>query len=155
MVKRIDKLQPVVGRDVQESFYTLSATHQPITDAQFTAALETTFKQLHSRSMKKVLLGDTFLIPIPNECLAAVPTNIQKCSLASNNATYAAQRAAGASAAKASKVSYVNVIPWTCSAVCTAVIGNMVVYYNGGHVSTTYATYLSGVLKAALASSMR
>ena len=154
MIKRIDKLNPSLVV-MSEAFYTLNASDQPITYAEFTAALETTFKQLHSRSMKKIVLGDTYLIPIPDQCLAAFPTSIQKCSLPENNANYTAQRASEQSAARASNVPYVNVIPWTCSTECTAVIGNMVVYYSGAHLSSTYATYLSGVLKTALKSSMR
>jgi hypothetical protein len=155
MIKRIDKLNPSLVV-MSESFYTLDANDKPISDAQFTAALETTFKQLHSRRMKKVLLGDTFLTQAsPPQCLAAYPTSVQNCSLAENNAAYNGQRASEQKAAKADKVPYVNVIPWTCSSVCTAVIGNMVVYYSGGHLTTTYATYLSGVLGASLKSSMR
>lgn len=154
MIKRIDKLNPSLVV-MSESFYPLNASDQPITDAEFTAALKTTLKQLHSRSMKKVVLGDTYLIPIPDQCLAASTTSVQTCSLPEDNATYTAQRESEQVAAKASKVTYINVIPWTCSKVCTVVIGNMIVYYSGGHLSTTYATYLSGVLRAALKDSMR
>ena len=154
MIKRINKRNPSLVV-MSESFYSLNASDQPITGPEFTAALETTYNQLHSRSMKKVELGDTFLIPIPDQCLAAVPTSIQKCSLPEGNATYTAHRASEQAAAKALHVPYVNVIPWICSAVCTTVIGNMIVYYSGGHLSSTYATYLSGVLRAALKSSMR
>ena len=46
-------------------------------------------------------------------------------------------------------------IPWTCSAVCTAVIGNMIVYYSGGHLTTTYVSYLTGVLGTSLKTLMR
>lgn len=155
MVTRIDKLNPSLVV-MSEAFYALNASDQPITDAQFTAALKTTFKQLHSRAMKKVLLGDTFLLgAFPDQCLAAFLTSIQKCSKQEVNATFTAQRASSQAAATSSNVPYVNVIPWTCSAVCTTVIGNMIVYYSGGHLSTTYVTYLSGVLRTALKHSMR
>ena len=46
---------------------------------------------------------------------------------------------------------FVNVIPWMCSAVCTPIIGNMLVYENQYHITKTYATYLSGALESALA----
>jgi hypothetical protein len=47
--------------------------------------------------------------------------------------------------------SYIDVMPWFCSTVCTDVVGNMAVYSGGGHISATYATFLSGVLRSALA----
>ena len=37
-----------------------------------------------------------------------------------------------------------------CSAVCTPIIGNMLVYENQYHITETYATYLSGALQNAL-----
>lgn len=155
MIKRIDKLNPSLVV-MSESFYALNAQDKTITDAQFTAGLETTLKQLRSRRMKKVILGDTILTQdSPPQCLAADSTSIQKCSVPTWNSTLTAQRAAELTAAKAEKVMYVNVIPWTCSAVCTAVIGNMIVYYSGGHLTTTYASYLTGVLGTSLKTLMR
>jgi hypothetical protein len=154
MIKRIDKLNPSLVV-MSEAYYTLNANDQPITDAQFTTALESTFTQLHSRSMKKVLLGQTFFIPLPNECLAANTSAVQKCSEPEDNSVFAAQRASEVAATKADKVSYVNVMPWTCSSECTAVIGNMIVYWSGGHLTTVYATYLTNVLHASIKSLMR
>ena len=56
--------------------------------------------------------------------------------------------------AKQAGVQYIDVFPWFCSAVCTAVIGNMVVYGWDWHITATYATYLSGALQAALQPAM-
>jgi hypothetical protein len=154
MIKRINKLNPSLVV-LSESFYMLNSEDKPISDAQFKTGVETTLKQLHSKKMKKVVLGDTILTDAsPPQCLAAYTTSVQACSVPEDNTLDTAQRAAEETATKAEKVPYVDVIPWTCSTECTAVIGNMIVYYSGGHLTTTYATYLSGVLETALKSSM-
>ncbi len=154
MITRIDALHPRLVV-MSESFYVLNANDQTITDPEWTAALESSLTSLHATGMKKVLIGDTFLLPEPVACLSAYPTAVQTCSKPESNTTYTAQRAAEQKAAAAKKVVYVNEIPWTCSATCTAVIGDYVVYNSAGHLTATYATYLSGVLKLALKSSMR
>ena len=153
MIARIDKLNPALVV-MSEGFFTLDASHAAITDAQWTAALERSLAALHSPSMKKVLIGNTILVPNPIACLAASPGAIQTCSKPEANATYTAQRAAEKTAAKAESVPYIDEIPWTCSSVCTVVIGRMVAYNSAGHLSATYAAYLAGVLRAALRPSM-
>ena len=154
MLVRIDALHPSLVI-VSESFYTLDADDQPITDAEWTTALEASFADLHGAGMKKVLIGDTYLVPDPITCLSAYPHAVQTCSRNWVTATYTAQRAADQKAAAEAKVVYVDEIPWTCSARCTVVVGHMIVYSSTGHLTTTYADYLSDVLKLALKGSMR
>ena len=85
----------------------------------------------------------------PN-CLAAHLSNIQACSssrlLTLGLTTQPMERAAAAQTG----AYYLDVNPWFCSALCTVVIGNMNVYVSDGHVSATYATYLSGALQGEL-----
>ena len=45
---------------------------------------------------------------------------------------------------------FVNVTPWFCSSVCTAVIGNFQVYLNQQHVMGPYPAFLAGVMADAL-----
>lgn len=149
MIARINKLDPSLVI-MSEGFYTLNADDQPITDAQWTTALETSLSQLDAKGMKKVLIGNTFLVPDPVACLAGYPKAVQTCSRAEDDSTQAAQRAAEQAATTEQGVPYINEIPWECSATCTVVIGNMIVYNSAGHISATYADYLSGVLKAAM-----
>jgi hypothetical protein len=99
--------------------------------------------------------------------VAAYSSSIQKCSIAASNAADAPQRASEQTAARAKGVRYIDVVPWTCSAECTVVIGNapmpgtatgtlnMGVHYSSGHLSETYDLYLTGVLKAALAPALK
>ena len=74
--------------------------------------------------------------------------------MSATNPTLSAERQSERSAATAAGVRYVNVIPWTCSTVCTDIIGNMIVYYSAGHLTRTYSTYLSVVLSGALKPSL-
>lgn len=104
--------------------------------------------------MKKVLIGNTMMIPNPIECLASNTSAIQSCSVPEDNEVAIQQREAEKKAAAASKVDYIDEIPWTCSMTCTVVIGSYIAYTSAGHLSNTYAMYLRGVLKAALKSSM-
>lgn len=157
MIQRIDALDPKLIV-MSESFYPLNGDDQTITDAAWTTDLESTFAQLDSPHTAKVLIGDTVLIPNPIPCLAANTSDVQHCSVVSTSpawknqwAQWAGQRAADQSAAAHSGVTYVNELPWECSATCSVVIGKFIAYDSSGHLSNTYALYLSGVLAAALA----
>jgi hypothetical protein len=154
MIRRIDQLDPALVV-VSEGHYTLDANDQTITDPEWASALETSLDALHANRLRKVLIGQSFLIPNPLACLAANPTAIQVCSRPEATPTFAAELADDRAATTASKVTYINEVPWTCSATCTVVIGSMIAYNSAGHLSTTYATYLTDVLRGALKHSMR
>jgi hypothetical protein len=109
----------------------------------------------------KVILGPTpqlGKVPYPTmsavECLAAHEDDVQACS--SRRATMSPYLYGDTdrAVAKQAGVQYIDVFPWFCSSVCTAVIGNMVVYGHSNHLTTTYAAYLSGALQAALQPAM-
>jgi hypothetical protein len=153
MIARVNALDPSLVV-LAESYYYLDGQDKAITIPAWTTALESSLGALHSRRMHKVLIGDTIAVPNPDTCLATFPTSVQSCSVPEANAQYAAQRAADLAAARSAGVRYVDEIPWTCSAVCTAVVGNMLVYNSTGHLSATYATYLTRVLSLALKPSM-
>lgn len=151
IIKRINKLNPSL-LIMSEEFATQGSAKQAISTSEWTSALETTFSMLKTK-IKKVLIGSTIASGpylYPADCLAAYPTAIQRCSTSAANATLAAERSSEQAAASAAGVRYVSAVPWTCSTVCTDVIGNMIVYYSAGHLTSTYSTYLSGVLAAAL-----
>jgi SGNH domain (fused to AT3 domains) len=149
MIERIDKLNPNLVI-MAEKFVPLDAKRQAISDTKWEAALEKSLAALHSPSMKKVLIGNTMQIENMFTCLAANPSNIQRCSVPEDNASTIGQRAAEVTAATAEKVHYINEIPWLCSTTCTVVIGHFIAYDSPGHLSNTYALYLEGVLKQAL-----
>jgi hypothetical protein len=45
---------------------------------------------------------------------------------------------------------YIETTPWFCSAICTAVVKNYVVYLDQFHVTGTYAKYLTNAMAEAL-----
>lgn len=155
MIARINHLKPSLVL-MSEGFAAEGASKHAITTTEWTSGLATTFARL-SPKLKKVLIGNTIAsgpIMYPSACLAAYPTDIQRCSVSASDAALAAERQSEQVAATADGVRYVSVIPWTCSTVCTDVIGNMIAYYSAGHLTATYANYLSGVLTGALKPSM-
>ena len=154
VIARLKKLAPSLVL-MSEEFATLGANKEAISTSQWTGALEKTFSMLGSKP-KKVLIGSTIAGPYayPSACLASSPTNIQRCSYSATSATPAAELGSEQLAAAAAKVRYVSVLPWTCSSVCTDVIGSMIAYYSAGHLSATYSSYLSLVLSAAVKTSM-
>ena len=123
----------------------------PISAMTWQSGLEHTIATIKSKSTKVAVIGDitTFSAILP-DCLAAYPSQIQRCSAADPNPKETNHFAAEAAAAKATGVLYINPHPWLCTAVCSPVIGNMVAYYNDNHVSATYAAFLSTVWLHAL-----
>jgi hypothetical protein len=151
MIARINKLDPSMVI-MSEDFYSLGYNKKRITTSAWTRALEATIKKLRP-NIQKVLLGNT--IPVgydfPSSCLASNTTNVQKCSVPEHNSGLAGERNAEKKAIAAEQNStYIDVIAFTCSTVCTDVIGSYVVYYANQHLTATYDYYLSGVLGADL-----
>jgi hypothetical protein len=153
-LRRIDRLDPSLVV-VSEGYYTLDAQHELITGAEWTTALETSLRALHGKHLRKVVIGQSFVLPDPVACVAAHPSAIQLCSRPEATTSFTAELAADRAATTATKVRYIDEVPWTCSATCTVVIGTMIAYNSAGHLSTTYATYLTTVLGRALAPVLR
>jgi len=139
---------------------------RPLTPQAWTTGLDQTLAQIDSPGTHKVILGDIpYLIPGPSantgysvsnppDCLAAHESNIRECSVPLSQAELANYHDAEATAAQNGGAQYIDVIPWFCSSVCTAVIGNMTVYENIQHITATYSRYLSGTLQASLESEL-
>jgi hypothetical protein len=140
---------------MSEEYAAEGSNQQPIATSRWTSALKNTLRSIDSH-IKKVLIGDTIdLAPpmggaTPLTCLAAHPNDVQACSTSEGNPAYAAERKSEMTAASAEKAKYVDVIPWSCSDVCTAIIGSVIVYYSEGHFTATYDAYLTTVLNQAL-----
>jgi SGNH domain (fused to AT3 domains) len=163
MITTINKLNPALVV-MSEAFTSQAATgggaNGTITNAQWQAGLLKTLKALHATGAHKVLLGSTVSSGAmfnPTACLAAYPTQVQKCTIP-DTAAQQSQRAAEVAAAKSAKVFYVDVLPWLCTSsptMCAPIIGDAtlgykVVYYSTGHVTETYALFLATVLHNAL-----
>jgi hypothetical protein len=119
--------------------------------AQWTAGLVKTLKLVTPKRTRKVVLGDIpYLGRSAPECLAANVVNVQACSAPASSAVKTDRLRAEQIAAKRTGARYIAVAPWFCSATCTAVVGNVVVYFDAYHASRTYTEFVSGALQAAL-----
>jgi len=146
---------------VLTSFVAPSVSVPPLSPSQWTTGLETSLNRITSPGTKKVVLGDMpyliaggtnlgFSTVAPANCVAAHESNVQACSVPATQAVLTTFHDAEVQASLTSDAQYVDVIPWLCSTVCSPIVKNMFVYENTEHITTTYATYLSGVLQASL-----
>jgi SGNH domain (fused to AT3 domains) len=86
----------------------------------------------------------------PTLCLSKNPSAIQKCDYRPT-AYQLADNAAVRHAAEHNGAGYINEAAWLCAAKCPAVIGGIPPYtIDGFHIQSSYATYLTGVMWAAL-----
>ena len=106
---------------------------------------------LQAISGPKIVIGDiTQMSYDPSLCLAAFPTDVQKCTAPNPNVKWPTLQSAEVAATKALGVPYIDPRPWLCTKVCSPVIGRFLVYWSSNHVTTQYAAYLSKVMGAAL-----
>jgi peptidoglycan/LPS O-acetylase OafA/YrhL len=85
----------------------------------------------------------------PAQCLDANPDDVQACSAPTAKSLNPYGKAEE-QAVQSVGGHYVDVIPWFCSAICTAVIGNYQIYLDQAHLMGSYAILLGGVLTQAL-----
>lgn len=152
MISRIKRLHPTLVLLSDRTSDIPGAGNKPTTFEEWRTGLEKTITELKTTSTRVAVVGDiTVFSPLVlPECLAAFPTSVQTCSVNNPNGKTRQQFAAERAAAKAKRVQYIDPRSWLCTTVCSAVIGNMVAYFDTFHVSATYAEYLSGVWATAL-----
>jgi SGNH domain-containing protein len=122
-----------------------------VTPGQWQGGMTATLTALTAVASRVIVLGDTPVLDRnAPDCLAAHASDITACFTSATKATARVWNGADEAAAKATGAGYVSVLPWLCSAVCTPVIGNILVYRNQFHITGTYARMLSGVLQDAL-----
>jgi hypothetical protein len=117
---------------------------------QWQAGLGRTLTTVRPRAGRLVVLGDTPVLDAGPECLANHARNVSACSTPRPEATARVWHRAEETAARRAGAHYISVLPWLCSAVCTPVISNVVVYRNRFQLTAGYARLLSGVLDEAL-----
>lgn len=151
-IGRINEMSPdaVILASCNGCDYMVDDDGELFTREDWGAGLEETLRRITPAQTQKVVLGD-----IPRwwgtlDCLAVNQNDVQACAKPARTVIGVTYNDAERMAAAAAGVPFVDVTPWFCSAVCTAVIGNMVAYTNDYHVTATYADYLTGTLEAVL-----
>ncbi|MBW6432477.1 acyltransferase [Actinoplanes hulinensis] len=110
------------------------------------------FGAIKHRRTRLVMIKDT---PSPGrnapECLAANSKNITACVQPVGKAVaYPERQALVDRAAKAGRVTVIDPVPWFCTDVCPAVVGNLLSWRDDNHISTKYATMVTPLLAARL-----
>jgi hypothetical protein len=122
-------------------------------------ALIKTLKMITIPDSRKVIVATIpapFIGNPPNyvtgpDCLAAHLDDVQLCSATRDVAIGWTNQPEERAAAADVGAHYIDINQWFCAGdVCPAVIGKMNVYVHDGHLSATYASYLSGALQAEL-----
>jgi peptidoglycan/LPS O-acetylase OafA/YrhL len=122
--------------------------HGPV-DAAFEAAWMTTVQGIRSTGARIVVIQDT---PDPRghsvpDCISANPLNIRRCDLPVAQSIHAARVAATTAPLREAGVQVIDPAPWFCTdTTCPAVIGNILAYRDGSHISASYMKLLAPVL---------
>lgn len=151
-ISRINEMSPgvVILASCNGCEYMVDSGGQELTRAAWADGLQRTLDRITPVGTRKVVLGDIPRWRGALDCLAVDGSDVQACSKELRPVTDATYNDVEQDVATRAGVPYVDVTSWFCTSVCTAVIGNMVVYSNDYHVTATYATYLSGALQEAL-----
>jgi hypothetical protein len=149
-IKEINKLKPVAVVMAERT------TDYSYTSSQWQAGMTTTLKALAPSKAHLAVIGDIQPFGAPYapsvlQCLAAYPTNVQKCAQANPNGKQPVKDAADKNAILKAGGTYIDPTSWLCTTkTCSPVIGNFIPYWDNYHISVTYAQYLSTVVGDAL-----
>jgi peptidoglycan/LPS O-acetylase OafA/YrhL len=152
-VARIARLKPalvVIG----SSFNYRPVTPEADPAAQWTAAWDRTFAQVGAGGARIAAIADTpYMSGSVPQCLAA-PANerhIGNCTRGLGTVLRGPeQRRAFLAYAGSGRATIIDPITWFCTAVCPAVVGNVLVYRDSNHMTTTYSAALAPLLGAKL-----
>ena len=134
----------------------LTINDQPIPSgerlADWSPALERTLRDVASRAKHVLLIGDT---PRshgdPPACVSGRMANALACATPAQEATDAARLQADAASARKAGVAFLDPTAWLCpSQPCPAVIGGVLVFRDGDHMTATFAAALAPYLAAVL-----
>ena len=147
---RIAAIRPELVVVADGSFAQRRGAGVPVTPAAWQAGLTHTLRVLRRAARNVLVLGDLpVLAESAPECLAA-RRDVMSCSTSLRRATERVWHDADAAAARTTGAGYLSVLPWLCTALCTPVIGDVVVYRHRFQLTGTYARLLNGVLEEAL-----
>ncbi len=155
-IKKIQSKKPTLVLLAERTSYILSGPNTLVTDAEFRAGLTTSMTEIKRSGAKVLMLGDNppFANYLdPTGCVAQHPKAVQQCSapLRTSAPLWRDRHRAEASVAAANGVTFFDSTKWICGKKsCSPIIGNMVVYRDWSHISTTYSAYLSDVIGEAM-----
>ena len=152
-VGRIDTLRPDLVVVASDTNYPGMLDGHPANPEQlWSDAWRKLLARLRADARHVVLLGDTpTLSTDPLDCLGTHGSDIAACNEpAATVLRDPAWRAEVTDAARRSGVPVVDPTPWLCGRDCPLIVGNLLVYRDTNHLTSTYAEMLSPLLGARL-----
>jgi len=124
--------------------------------AIFTAGMNRTLAQLKSSGAKVILMSDTpALDKDPLVCLSAHPKSTLACATPVGDAISNSWIAVESQIAAHNSIPLIQPQLWVCpTSPCPVVIGNLLTYFDTGHMTATFSQALAGRLKTALSSAL-
>lgn len=131
----------------------LSAANQlPIWQKDWRDGLQTTINELRRIGAEPVLFADT---PYPGRdvptCLSSNINSVQSCTLAVSKSFREDIAEVRTDLSVENNVALLQTQDWFCTrAVCPTIVGNILVYRDDNHVTTTYAEFLAPLMGSTL-----
>ena len=151
----INSLKPSLVVVSQDSLYQTPANAKGVsgyfTPKVWQASVTHLFNAMKIPDQDKVFLGNIpMLAQSGPACLSKNPHNVQACSSPASKSAQLFLNSAEEAGTKAAGARYITTTPWFCTATCTAVVKNYVVYLDQFHVTGTYAKYLTNAMAESL-----
>ena len=131
----------------------LSAANQlPIWQKDWRDGLQTTINELRRIGAEPVLFADT---PYPGRdvptCLSSNISSVQSCTLAVSESFREDIAEVRTDLSAENNVALLQTQDWFCTrAVCPTIVGNILVYRDDNHITTTYAEFLAPLMGTSL-----
>ncbi|MEO5900154.1 MAG: SGNH hydrolase domain-containing protein, partial [Ilumatobacteraceae bacterium] len=145
-----DRVMSRIG-EIHPDLVILSAyRYQGSDDASWESGLDRTLTVLRPLAARVLVMGDT---PTPRldvpSCVAGHPRNLSSCTSSRNAAMRPGRLGAEYRTAQAHAADFVTTDDWLCTAAsCPVVIGDVLVYRDDSHLTTTAATLFTPYIEA-------
>jgi hypothetical protein len=122
----------------------------------FAMGMKRTITRLKSSGARVLMMSDTpALGQDPLVCLSAHPTSTLACATPVSQAISDSWIAVETGVAKVNSVPLIKPQLWICpTSPCPVVIGNLLTYFDTGHMTATFSQALAGRLKSALSAAL-
>jgi peptidoglycan/LPS O-acetylase OafA/YrhL len=128
------------------------STGQPFADSIVKAGSATLITQLQSMGISPIVITDT---PYPGTdvpiCLSKAIKNVGSCAVSRDKGIRANRQQTSIDVAVDNNAQYLDVSHWVCSLdTCPVITGNILMYRDSHHLTTTYVQFLTPLIEAAV-----
>jgi hypothetical protein len=124
----------------------------PARSAAWSAGMATTLGRLVPATRRVIVLADTPSSAVdPPACLSQHRSSVLACATSVDTAINSTWVETERAAADAAGAGFIDPDPWVCpTSPCPATLGNLLIYRDPSHLTSTYAAALAPTLRAAL-----